>query len=157
MTPVDVRIATDDDFPGFVTLAGQVEHWFGPMVAVAGFHTAVRKTIAAGTAVYAGTPREPLGGMLFGTDAATGRYQISWLVVADGARQLGVGTALLEFAYDHLVTRPATVQVVTFGADHPAVSAGARAFYLRHGFSPAEPAANGPEGGSRQWFRSRLD
>jgi predicted N-acetyltransferase YhbS len=44
--------------------------------------------------------------------------------------------------------------VVTFGADHPgAVSSGARVFYERLGFSPAEAADPGPEGGSRQVYR----
>ncbi|GGQ59154.1 hypothetical protein GCM10010195_13450 [Kitasatospora griseola] len=47
--------------------------------------------------------------------------------------------------------------VVTFGADHPgAVTSGARVFYERLGFSPAEAAENGPEGGSRQVYRRAL-
>ena len=46
------------------------------------------------------------------------------------------------------------MEVVTFGADHPgATASGARAFYERLGFNPAEAAPAGPEGGSRQVYR----
>jgi predicted N-acetyltransferase YhbS len=49
---------------------------------------------------------------------------------------------------------PATIEVVTFGPDHPgAVTSGARVFYERLGFTPAEATEPGPEGGSRQIYR----
>jgi hypothetical protein len=52
---------------------------------------------------------------------------------------------------------PGIVEVVTFGADHPGASAsGARIFYERLGFTPAEAAAPGPEGGSRQIYRKTV-
>ncbi len=52
------------------------------------------------------------------------------------------------------VTGPGTVEVITFGPDHPgAVESGARVFYERLGFRPGEPADPGPEGGSRQLYR----
>jgi hypothetical protein len=54
-------------------------------------------------------------------------------------------------AMRRFVTAPGTVEVVTFGADHPgATASGARIFYERLSFSPAEVAAPGPEGGARQ-------
>jgi hypothetical protein len=57
--------------------------------------------------------------------------------------------AIRRFVTDH-----GTVEVVTFGADHPGASAsGARAFYERLGFRPSESVAPGPEGGSRQVHR----
>jgi hypothetical protein len=57
-------------------------------------------------------------------------------------------------AMRRFVTDPGTVEVVTFGADHPgAAASGARAFYERLGFIPAESAAPGPDGGSRQVYR----
>jgi hypothetical protein len=57
--------------------------------------------------------------------------------------------AMRRFVTDH-----GMVEVVTFGADHPGASAsGARTFYERLGFTPAEPAASGPDGGSRQVYR----
>ncbi|WP_204021287.1 hypothetical protein [Sinosporangium siamense] len=43
---------------------------------------------------------------------------------------------------------------MNFGPDHPGASAsGARTFYEQLGFTPAEAAAPGPEGGSRQVYR----
>ena len=52
------------------------------------------------------------------------------------------------------VSGPGTVEVVTFGGGHPgAAASGARVFYERLGFTPAEAVAPGPEGGSRQVYR----
>lgn len=51
-----VRLAEERDFPGFLGLAGQVEHWFGPMVEDAGFHEAVREHIRRGAALVAVAP-----------------------------------------------------------------------------------------------------
>jgi hypothetical protein len=56
-----------------------------------------------------------------------------------------------------LIALAAQVEQVTFGADHPGASAsGARAFYEQLGFTPAEAAAPGPEGGSRQTYRKAI-
>ncbi|MFI9425726.1 GNAT family N-acetyltransferase [Streptomyces achromogenes] len=163
-----IRAAQEQDVPGFLGLAAQVEHWFGPMVADPGFTRAVRRSIGAGTALVASEPGEPgepgeseesssglLGAVLFG--AAPPVHHVHWLVVADGARGRGVGSALLSDAFRRWVRGPATVEVVTFGADHPgAVAGGARVFYERLGFTPAEPAPPGPEGGSRQVYRRHV-
>ncbi len=52
---------------------------------------------------------------------------------------------------------PRRIEVITFGPDHPgAVASGARAFYENLGFTPAEPADPGPEGGSRQVYRREV-
>lgn len=153
MTP-RARRAVPEDFADYLRLAGQVENWFGAMVAVPGFHKAVRTAIAAGTALCCGPIGSVTGAMLFG--GTDGDYHLDWLVVDRPARRSGVGSALWDGARNLLITRlPATVAVVTFGAEHPAADA-ARRFYLRHGFRPAEPAPDGPEGGPRQWFRLRL-
>jgi hypothetical protein len=57
---------------------------------------------------------------------------------------------LMADAVHRFVTVPGTLEVVTFGADHPGASAsGARVFYERLGFIPAEAAPPGPDGGSR--------
>ncbi|CAM5640231.1 GNAT family N-acetyltransferase OS=Streptomyces tendae OX=1932 GN=GUR47_10780 PE=4 SV=1 [Streptomyces tendae] len=70
------------------------------------------------------------------------------------ARTGGVGRELMRDALRRWVRGPADIEVVTFGADHPGASAsGARAFYERLGFTPAETVAPGPEGGSRQLYR----
>ncbi|KPC85807.1 acetyltransferase [Streptomyces sp. NRRL WC-3753] len=162
-----VRLAEERDFPGFLRLAGQVEHWFGPMVEEAGFHDAVREHIRRGAALVAVAPApdtgaspgagaELLGGLLFGTDTEADApvHHVHWLVVSRQARAGGVGRALMRDAMRRWVREPADVEVVTFGADHPgATESGARAFYERLGFTPAEVVAPGPEGGSRQLFR----
>ncbi|GGZ02951.1 GNAT family N-acetyltransferase [Streptomyces poonensis] len=148
-----VRLAKEQDFPGFLGLAAQVEHWFGPMVEDTGFHDAVRRHIRRSTALVAASA-EPdlLGGLLFGTKAPT--YHVHWLVVSEQARGRGVGRALMAEAMRRWVRSPAGIEVVTFGADHPGASvSGARVFYERLGFVPAEVVGPGPEGGSRQVFR----
>ncbi|GLY87916.1 GNAT family N-acetyltransferase [Actinoallomurus iriomotensis] len=149
-----VRLALERDAPGFVGLAAQVEHWFGPMVGDPGFHAAVHKHIRRETALVAVSSNrtELLGGLLMG--AKPPKYHVHWLVVSEHARGQGVGRALMADAFRRFVHSPATVEVVTFGPDHPgAVVGGARAFYERLGFTPAEPADPGPEGGSRQVYR----
>jgi len=62
--PVIVRLAKEADTPGFVELAGQVEHWFEPMVGEPAFGTALAKHIRRGTALVATTADETeiLGG-----------------------------------------------------------------------------------------------
>ncbi|MFJ9840107.1 GNAT family N-acetyltransferase [Kitasatospora sp. NPDC101155] len=157
--PVAVRPARPDDLPGFLALAAEVEHWFGPMVAEPGFHRAVRKCIDRGLATVAeGDGEGLLGGLLFGTDGTTPpRHHLHWLVVADRARGTGLGRALVEDALRRHVRAPAVVEVVTFGPGHPGeVTSGARVFYERLGFTPAEAAEPGPEGGTRQVYRRHL-
>ncbi|MFJ3439530.1 GNAT family N-acetyltransferase [Streptomyces cyaneofuscatus] len=148
-----VRLAGDEDFPGFLGLAAQVEHWFGPMVEDVGFHDAVRKHVRRSRALVAvSSGPELLGGMLFGAEAST--YHVHWLVVSEQARGMGVGRALMSDAMRRWVQGPGSIEVVTFGAEHPgAFVSGARVFYERLGFAPAEAAGPGPEGGSRQVYR----
>ncbi|CAM3467342.1 GNAT family N-acetyltransferase [Stackebrandtia soli] len=149
---VTVDIARPGDRAGFLALAADVEHWFGPMVDVPAFHSVLDRTIADGRAlcVRAGTG---LAGGLLVSGTAT-RFHIDWLVVDTTARRGGTGRALLAEAFRRFVTPPAVVDVVTFGADHPAaIEGGARTFYERLGFVPGERARPGPEGGSRQHYR----
>jgi GNAT superfamily N-acetyltransferase len=148
-----IRPAEERDFPGFLALAAQVEHWFGPMVGDAGFHDAVRDHVRRSTALVAdGSGPDLLGGLLFGTRGPV--HHVHWLVVDRRARGKGTGRALMADATRRWVRGPGTIEVVTFGADHPgALLSGARVFYERLGFTPAEAAAPGPEGGSRQLFR----
>ncbi|WP_228991601.1 GNAT family N-acetyltransferase [Streptomyces sp. DH8] len=151
-----IRAAREADLDGFLALASQVEHWFGPMVREPGFHRAVRAHIRAGAALVAeaaGPPTAGLsGGLLFGPEPPT--YHVHWLVTSAHLRGAGVGRLLMAEALRRYVTGPGTVEVVTFGPDHPgAVESGARVFYERLGFRPGEPADPGPEGGSRQLYR----
>ena len=152
-----IRPGREDDTSGLIALAAQVEHWFGPMTSEPGFRTALARHISRGTALIATTDAggDLLGGLLF--TAKPPAYHVRWLVVAEHARGTGIGRALMTDAMRRLVTGPGIVEVVTFGADHPGASAsGARAFYEQLGFTPAEAAAPGPEGGSRQTYRKAI-
>ncbi|WP_329560642.1 GNAT family N-acetyltransferase [Kitasatospora sp. NBC_01266] len=148
-----VRPAQEHDFPGFLALAAQVEQWFGPMVEDAGFHDAVAKHIHRSTALVAVSSGSGLlGGLLFGVKAPV--HHVNWLVVSAESRGSGVGRALMADASRRFVRGPGSIEVVTFGADHPgAAASGARVFYESLGFTPAEAAEPGPEGGSRQVYR----
>jgi GNAT superfamily N-acetyltransferase len=152
-----VRSAAEADVPGILALAGEVEHWFGPMVVVPGFHRALHQHIADDRALLVSDGEQLAGGVLF--DGAAPRFAVHWLVVSERVRGRGAGRKLMDAAIDRLtagrgLAEGDVVEVVTFGADHPgAVTSGARAFYERLGFVPAEAAQDGPEGGSRQVFR----
>lgn len=179
MSPV-IRPAHGGDFGALLALAGEVEHWFGAMVEEPGFHRALREHIDAGMALVAESGPESgratapesgraadseadsevgqqlVGGLLFGSEPPV--YHIHWLVVSERARGRRLGRALVEEAVRHYVTPPGTLDVVTFGADHPgATVSGARVFYERLGFAPAESAPPGPEGGARQHYRRAVD
>lgn len=148
-----VRLAQEEDLAGFIGLAAQVEDWFGPMVGDPGFHRAVADHIRRSAALVAvSSDADLVGGLLFGAKAPA--HHVHWLVVAERARGTGAGRALMAEATRRFVRGPGTIEVVTFGADHPgAVDSGARVFYERLGFTPAEAADPGPEGGSRQVYR----
>ncbi|MFK0292717.1 GNAT family N-acetyltransferase [Streptomyces sp. NPDC090442] len=147
-----VRLAREQDLPGLLDLAAQVEHWFGPMVEDPGFHRAVDSHLRRSTALVAVSGSDVVGGLLFGGNAPT--YHVDWLVVSEETRGGGVGRALVADALRRFVSVPGHIEVITFGADHPgATASGARVFYERLGFSPAEAADPGPEGGSRQVYR----
>ncbi|AXQ56180.1 GNAT family N-acetyltransferase [Streptomyces koyangensis] len=144
-----VRPALSSDVPG-------LEHWFGPMVDEPGFHQALDEHVREERALVAVADGGSLvGGLLFGS--APPVHHVHWVVVSERARGTGVGRALMAEAVQRYVRGPGTLEVVTFGADHPgAVTSGARAFYTSLGFSPAEQAPAGPEGGSRQVYRKVL-
>ncbi|MFJ4514660.1 GNAT family N-acetyltransferase [Streptomyces sp. NPDC088816] len=113
----------------------------------------VCQTVRRSAALVAVSPESGLlGGLLFGAKPPT--YHVHWLVVSEKARGKGVGGALMGDATRRFVLGPGSIEVVTFGADHPgAVASGARAFYECLGFTPAEATDPGPEGGSRQIYR----
>jgi hypothetical protein len=101
-----IDLATDDDFPDFLALGGQVEELFGPMVAEHGFHHAVRRNISRGSAIVARDGSTVNGGLFFAHHRHP-RYSVGWLVVDDSHRSLGIGQALLAWAFSHLVEVPA--------------------------------------------------
>ncbi|MET9271763.1 GNAT family N-acetyltransferase [Kribbella sp. NPDC003557] len=152
-----MRPAVATDRPGILGLAGEVEHWFGPMVAEAGFHHALDRHVAEQRALVASDAGRLVGAVLFGGSSL--RFAVHWLVISERARGRGVGRQLMTAVVERLtggrgLAEGEVVEVVTFGADHPgAVASGARVFYERLGFVPGEPAPDGPDGGSRQVFR----
>lgn len=154
----DIVLATDDDIPAWLTLAAEVEPLFGPMVEEPGFLRALRNNIARGSAycirVGDGQPGSPLDAGLLWSESTAPLYKVSWLAVTVSARGQGLGESLVRKVLA-LVTPPATVSVVTFGADIEGGQA-ARRLYERLGFIPEEMTTRGPEGGSRQIFRLRI-
>lgn len=146
---VNVRVALSSDAASFLSLAAEVEGWFGPMVDEPAFQDAVARAIDRGSALVAVSEDEVIGGLLFSHHRRP-RFDIRWLVVAERWRGQRAGEMLVAGAFDRWVSVPATVEVVTFGADHP--GARSRGFYSRLGFEPAEMVEQGPEGGSRQRF-----
>jgi GNAT superfamily N-acetyltransferase len=150
-----VRLADEEDVAGFLDLAGQVEHWFGPMVDDPGFRADVDKSIGRASALVAVSGNELLGGLLFSLKPPT--YHVRWLVVSEQARRQGVGRALMAEASRCFGPGPGVVELVTFGPDHPGADAsGARAFHERLGFTAEEATLPGPEGGSRQVYRKTV-
>jgi GNAT superfamily N-acetyltransferase len=149
---VIVRLATSADFDAILSLAAEVEDLFGEMVDDPGFHKALRTHIDRSSALVATTP-DIVGGLLF--DPAGPDYHLDWLVVSSHARGTGIGSALFESAMERFVRGSGSIEVVTFGPDHP--GADARLFYERHGFHAGPMLFPGPEGGSRQMYMKWLD
>ena len=150
--------ATSQDLDGWLHLAGEVEALFGPMVDEPEFHQALLRNIRRSTALCVRLEDGPsgvplIGGLLFSPHPP--RYVIAWLVVTGNARNEGIGRELLRAALRLFVHYPATLEVETFGLDHP--GARSRRFYEQLGFLAAETCPPGPEGGSRQMFRLDLD
>jgi ribosomal protein S18 acetylase RimI-like enzyme len=155
---VRVQLATEADISAWIALAVEVEPLFGPHAHSADFQHVLRKNIARGSAFCVradeGLPgTHLLGGLLF--SAHPPHYKISWLAVAASARGQGIGRALVRHALSCVVA-PAEISVITFGED-VAEGEAARRLYQALGFEPAQVVAPGPEGGSRQVFRRRID
>jgi GNAT superfamily N-acetyltransferase len=150
-------LAISDDIPAWRALAVEVEPLFGPMVGRVEFEAALVRKIAQGQALCVRAEGGPAGAPLLGGllwSAHPPLYRIGWLAVSAAARRRGVGRRLVTAALEWALP-PATVEVVTFGADNPG-GMPARHFYQQLGFVPAEAARDGPEGGSRQVYRLTL-
>ncbi|HIW62705.1 MAG TPA: GNAT family N-acetyltransferase [Candidatus Stackebrandtia excrementipullorum] len=149
-----VSTAEAEDLAGYLKLAAEVEHWFGPMVNEPKFVAAVRAAINDRRALLVRDGEHVTGGLLFRHRHAVAH--IDWLVVAASSRKTGIGRHLVTEVLRR--TSATVVEVVTFGADHEAAQlGGARVFYERLGFSPDRPEPDGPDGGSRQRYLLHLD
>ncbi|MBT2527452.1 GNAT family N-acetyltransferase [Streptomyces sp. ISL-99] len=142
------------DLPAWLCLASEVEDLFGPMVDDPQFRAAVERNMERGTALCVRAAGDAPGGALAGGLLMTVRppqYEISWLAVGAAWRGRGIGELLVRSALRDLTVAPGTVEVTTFGPDHP--GRGARGFYEHLGFTPASlPSADG----TRQTYRLRL-
>ncbi|MEU9047373.1 MULTISPECIES: GNAT family N-acetyltransferase [unclassified Kitasatospora] len=151
---MQIVTAVRADIPSWLALAAEVEDLFGPLVDDPGFQAALVRNIERGTALcvraaegHAGPALA--GGLLF--SARHLHYEITWLAVEGKSRGRGIGRLLVNSALRAFASPPCTVDVTTFGPDHPGSSA--RHFYEELGF---EPTGQPIEGGSRQVYRLRL-
>ena len=125
-----VRLADEQDAPGLVEPARQVEEWFGPMAGDPGFCVVLGRHVGRGTALVAVDPGQAglLGGLLF--SARPPAYHVCWLVVSGPARRQGAGRALMAEAMRRFVSGPGVVEVVTFGGGHPGAAASGRGSFI---------------------------
>ncbi|MFC9331432.1 GNAT family N-acetyltransferase [Kitasatospora sp. NPDC057015] len=151
---MQIVTAVRADIPPWMSLAAEVEELFGPLVDAPEFQAALMRNIERGTALCARsgegrTGSALAGGLLF--SARHPHYEITWLAVGGRSRGQGIGRLLVDSALRAFTSPPCTVDVTTFGPDHP--GRGARLFYEELGF---EPTAQLNEGGSRQVYRLQL-
>jgi GNAT superfamily N-acetyltransferase len=142
---MEIRIATREDFAGWIELAKEVELLFGPMAREASFHGALDRTIGEQRAFCVrsgdGAPGAPLCG---GIMISLKKNSIGWLAVARTQRRKGIGAALLSYALQRLDAN-ADISVNTFSEDVPD-GIPARRLYRRFGFrdrSKGEPTPAG--------------
>jgi GNAT superfamily N-acetyltransferase len=153
---LSVDYANHADIPAWLALAAELEPLFGPMLDDPAFTAALERNIARQTAlcIRSAAPQASiLAGLLYSPKAPL--YKLNWMGVTAAQRRNGLGEQLYA-AMLQTIRAPATIEVCTFGADHPGGPA-ARSFYSKLGFVPAEPLPAGPEGGSRQMFRLQLE
>ena len=140
--PARIRSAEPGDVPGWLRLAREVEHLFGPMAEVPEFRAALEKAIGDGHALAASEDgaEELAGGIVFSPEGGA----IEWLAVSTRARGAGLGRELLAAAIARLdPARPVSVQ--TF-APASADGAAARRLYASFGFEDREDAEATPAG-----------
>lgn len=143
--PARIRSAEPGDVPGWLALAREVEHLFGPMSEVPEFRAALEKAIGDGHALAAAAPsddgeKELAGGIVFSPEGGV----IEWLAVSTRARGAGLGRELLAAAIERLdPARPVRVQ--TFAPVSPD-GAAARRLYASFGFEDREDAGPTPVG-----------
>lgn len=145
--------ASRSDVPAWLALAAQVESLFGPMVEDLRFVAALERNIDRGSAYCVRENDQAtdkiLGGLMW--SAHPPDYEIGWLAVADGHRDLGIGRLLVRHALS-LAPSASVVTVTTFA---PEVSGGEAAlrFYERLGFVPSAPVPGIPADRQRLVYR----
>ena len=136
-----LRRTREDDIPGWLRLAAQVESLFGAMVGVEGFEKGILACAKNGNSFCFEGP----GGGIEGVIAFDREHNsIEWLSVDRASRGKGIGAQLIGRALEALdQSRDITVQ--TFA---PGVGEGlaARRLYERFGFADRGPAGKNPAG-----------
>jgi ribosomal protein S18 acetylase RimI-like enzyme len=138
------------DVPSWLEIVREVESLFGPMP---DFEATLTRNVDRGSALCVrDKPGRVLGGALVRVPP---HAQIAWLAVRSSARGQGVGRVLVAEALRRYGFA-AEVTADTFGEDN-AEGRPARRLYESFGFSAAEQLERGPEGGTRQRFRLRIE
>jgi ribosomal protein S18 acetylase RimI-like enzyme len=142
---IEVRFSTIDDMSGWIRLAKQVEHLFGPMVDDSSFHQALMVAISDRRAFCASEAGPKGGGLLQGgIVVSTEENEILWFAVEEESRGRGIGKALMHKALGSLDPgRP--MKVTTFDESAEA-GISARRLYEKHGFRDSRSAGLNPAG-----------
>jgi len=144
MNKINITDATIDDFPGWLELAGEVEHLFGPMAREKSFQDHLKESIS-NKCCFCVRPKTAGNAMLRGAIAVSfDTNEICWLAVRSADRGQGLGKLLLAHALTRLDTSR-DIRVQTFA---PGVAEGraARALYLHFGFSDCNLSDPTPAG-----------
>lgn len=140
---MNVHPAALSDFDALISLAGEVEHLFGPMAEEEAFHNALKSAISDGL-VYCirdnGGDSPALGGIVISKTA----NEILWFAVSAHRQNRGYGRTLLAFALGRLDSRR-DIRVQTFDASVPD-GIPARRLYMNSGFSDHEEGGPNPAG-----------
>lgn len=140
-----ITVSVPEDFDAWLTLAGEVEHLFGPMCNIPEFQNALKTAISESRAFcvkscFSGKPTALDGGIVISYSPNA----IAWLAVAESSRNQGIGSALVTHALASFHEK-GPVYVQTFA---PSCSEGssARKLYQRAGFIDLEPKEPTPAG-----------
>ena len=128
-----VTVSIKEDFPGWIELAAEVEHLFGPMVEEPDFQSGLQAAIDEKRAFcIREEPATPGGRLCGGIVILPWAREIAWLAVRKQSRGKGYGRALLAQALSRMEAG-GDVCVQTFD---PSVKEGApaRALYRSFGF-----------------------
>ncbi len=137
--------ATLEDFPGWLSLARDVETFFGPMADNPGFCRALRQAIVDHNAYCVRDTVHGCGRIVRGAivlDPAAN--EIRWFAVHRDSRGKGLGRALLRRAIETL-RADMPILVTTFD-DTVQGGAPARALYARFGFRFVQKSGVNPAG-----------
>ena len=142
--------AERQDVSSWLEIVREVESLFGPMP---NFEATLMRNVERRSAICVRDVHgRVLGGALL---RDTPHAQIAWLAVRMSARGQGIGRVVVAEALRRYGSA-AEVTVDTFGEDN-AEGRPARRLYESFGFSAAERLERGPEGGTRQRFRLRIE